>query len=109
MHMVHGLAQEMSMETCLAPHLFEESKTFLRRNLPRNTNDQDKQQRGGGGECHLFGFLIFHLAVRRSRDWLGRAVLIWELHGSCEVGRGYRIVLSTDECYLSIPSGCPSD
>ena len=66
MHMVHGLGQEMSMESCLAPHLFEESKNFLRRNLPRHTNDQDKQQRAGGGECHLFVFLICHLALRRS-------------------------------------------
>ena len=66
MHMVHGLGQKMSMEKCLAPHLFEESKNFLRRNLPRHTNDQDKQQRAGGGECHLFVFLICHLALRRS-------------------------------------------
>ena len=107
MHMVHGLGQEMSMEKCLAPHLFEESKNFLRRNLPRHTNDQDKQQRGGGGECHLFGFLIFHLALRRSQGRLGRALLTCELHGSCEVGRGYQIGLSADECYLNIP--CPSD
>ena len=75
MHMVHALGQEMSMETCLAPHLFQESKNFLGRNLPRHTNDQETKQRGGGGECHLFVFLICHLALHRSRDRLGRAVL----------------------------------
>ena len=68
MHMVHGLAmgQEMSMEKFLAPHLFEESKYFLGRNLPRHTNDQGKKQRGGGGECRLCVFLIWHLALSRS-------------------------------------------
>ena len=43
MHMVHALGQEMSMEACLAPHLFEEWKNFLRRNLPRHTNNQETQ------------------------------------------------------------------
>ena len=52
---------------------------------------------------HLFGFLIFHLALRRSRDRLGRAVLTCKLHGSCEVGRGYRMGLSADACHLNIP------
>ena len=64
--MVHGLGQEMSMETCLAPHLFEKSKNFLGRNPPRNTTNQETKNRRGRGECHPFVFLICHLALRRS-------------------------------------------
>ena len=31
--------EEMGMESCLAPHLFEESKNFLRRNLQNHMNN----------------------------------------------------------------------
>ena len=47
MHMVHGLGQKMSMEPCLAPHLFEESKNFLRRNLPKHMNNQKPRETEG--------------------------------------------------------------
>ena len=49
MHTVHGLGQEMSMEPCLAPHLFEESKNFLRRNLPEHNYEQSETKRNRRG------------------------------------------------------------
>ena len=93
MHMVHALAlgqQEMSIETCLAPHLFEESKNFLDGNLPRHTNHQETKQRGGGGECQLFVFLICHLALRRYID-PGTALYMW----TEAIGWGYRPASAT--------------
>ena len=102
--MVHGLGQEMSMETCLAPHLFEKSKNFLGRNPPRHTTNQETKNRRGRGECHPFVFLICHLALHGSWDQVSHDidVLTCEWARSCEVGRGYRMGLLTNECYTGL-------
>ena len=67
MHMVHGLGQEMSMESCLAPHLFEESKNFLRRNLQNHMNNQKPRETEGQriGATYSFSW-ICHLALHSS-------------------------------------------
>ena len=38
------------------------------------------------------------------RDRLCRVVLTCELHGPCQVSRGYRIGLSADYIYLDLPT-----
>ena len=38
------------------------------------------------------------------RDRLCRAVLTCELHGPCQISRGYRIGLSADYIYLDLPA-----
>ena len=56
MHMVHELGQEMSMESYLAPHLFEESKNFLRRNLPTHTRMIRTNNREEAGVSATYSF-----------------------------------------------------
>ena len=57
MHMVHALGQEMSMEACFAPHLFEESKNFLRKNLPNHMNNQKPRETEGQRGWNLLVFV----------------------------------------------------
>ena len=100
----HALGQEMNMETCLAPHLFEESKKFLGRILPNHMNNQTPRETEGRRGCNLFVLvdLPFHPAQLCGR--LGRALLTSEWAGSCKVARGDWRGSSTDESYLNIPA-----
>ena len=49
-------------------------------------------------------FLDLSSRSAQIRDRLRRVVLTCELHGSCQVSRGYRIGLSADYIYLDLPT-----
>ena len=83
MHMAHGLGQEMSMESCLTPHLFEESKNFLRRNLSYHMNNQKPRETEGQRGCSL---LVFVDLISRSAQLRGR--LDTELAVPCSPASG---------------------
>ena len=107
MHMVHGLGQEMSMESCLAPHLFEESKNFLRRNLPKHMNNQKPRETEGQRGCNLLVFLDLPSRSEQLCGRLGSALLSCEWAELCEVARGYRMGLWAHANSLNVP--CPQD
>ena len=95
------------MESCLAPHLFEESKNFLRRNLPNHMNNQKPRETGGQRGCNLLIFVDLPCRSAQLRGRLGSALLTCEWDGSCEVARGYRMGLWAYASSLNTP--CPQD